>query len=47
MEWLARQPGHSDTSMIKKHYARWIPSDTKSMTGMVSGMRGFSEDIKT
>lgn len=46
MEWLARQLGHSDTSMIKKHYARWIPSDTKSMAGMVSGMLGFSEDIK-
>ena len=38
MEWLARQLGHSDTTMIKKHYGRWIPKDTPSMAGLVSKM---------
>lgn len=41
MEWLARQLGHSDTSMIKKHYGRWIPTDSPSMAGLVSEMLGF------
>lgn len=43
IEWVARQLGHGDTSMVKKHYGRWIPSDTKSMAGMVSQMMGFRE----
>jgi integrase len=41
VEWVARQLGHSDTTMVRKHYGRWIPSDTKSMAGMVSQMMGF------
>lgn len=43
IEWVARQLGHSDTGMVKKHYGRWIPSDTKSMAGMVSQMMGFRD----
>ncbi len=41
VEWVARQLGHTDTTMVKKHYGRWTPSDTKSMAGMVSKMMGF------
>lgn len=41
VEWVARQLGHSDTTMVKKHYGRWIPGDTKSMAGIVSEMMGF------
>lgn len=29
LEWLAKQLGHADTTMIKKHYAKLIPTDTK------------------
>lgn len=42
VEWVARQLGHSDTTMVKKHYGRWIPADTKSMAAVVSEMMGFS-----
>lgn len=28
--FTARQLGHSDTTMVKKHYGRWIPADTKA-----------------
>ena len=42
-EWVARQLGHTDTTMVKKHYGRWIPTDTKSMAKMVSQMMGFRE----
>jgi integrase len=46
VEWVARQLGHSDTTMVKKHYGRWIPADTKSMAAVVSEMMGFnSEDL--
>lgn len=41
VEWVARQLGHNDTTMVRKHYGRWIPSDTKSMAGIVSEMMGF------
>jgi len=41
VEWVARQLGHMDTTMVKKHYGRWIPNDTKSLAGMVSQMMGF------
>lgn len=41
VEWVARQLGHADTTMVRKHYGRWIPRDTKSMAGVVSGMLGF------
>lgn len=41
LEWLARQLGHSDTTMIKKHYGKFIPSDTPSMAGWVSKQLGF------
>lgn len=44
VEWVARQLGHSDTTMVKKHYGRWIPVDTKSMAIMVSQMMGFGSD---
>lgn len=43
VEWVARQLGHSDTTMVKKHYGRWIPADTKSMAAVVSKMMGFTE----
>lgn len=39
--WVARQLGHADTTMVRKHYGRWIPKDTKSMAGIVSKMLGF------
>lgn len=41
IEWVARQLGHSDTTMVRKHYGRWISSDTKSMAEIVSKMMGF------
>ena len=44
VEWVARQLGHADTTMVRKHYGRWIPKDTKSMAGIVSKMLGFRED---
>nr|WP_312514100.1 DUF3596 domain-containing protein [Stutzerimonas nitrititolerans] len=43
-EWVARQLGHTDTTMVRKHYGRWVPSDTKSMAGIVSEMMGFRKD---
>lgn len=43
IEWVARQLGHTDTTMVRKHYGRWIPRDTKSMAGLVSQMMGFRE----
>jgi integrase len=44
LEWVARQLGHADTTMVKKHYARWMPANTKSMAKMVSEMMGFETD---
>lgn len=41
IEWVARQLGHSDTTMVKKHYGRWISKDTKNMAEIVSNMMGF------
>lgn len=41
LEWVARQLGHADTTMVKKHYGRWIPANTKSMGKIVSEMMGF------
>lgn len=46
IEWVARQLGHTDTTMVKKHYGRWIPGDTKSLAGLVSQMMGFRPDGK-
>lgn len=43
VEWVARQLGHTDTTMVRKHYGRWIPADTKSMAAIVSQMMGFRE----
>lgn len=43
VEWVARQLGHSDTSMVRKHYGRWISKDTKSMADIVSKMMGFPQ----
>src|SRR5690606_11643751 len=36
MEWVARQLGHTDTTMVKKHYGRWIHTDTPNMADQVS-----------
>lgn len=41
VEWVARQLGHAATTMVRKHYGRWIPKDTKSMADIVSKMLGF------
>lgn len=30
--------------MVKKHYGRWLPNDTKSMAATVSQMMGFKTD---
>lgn len=43
IEWVARQLGHSDTTMVRKHYGRWISKDTKSMADIVSKMMGFDQ----
>jgi hypothetical protein len=43
-DWVNRQLGHADTTMVRKHYGRWIPKDTKSMAGIVSKMLGFRTD---
>lgn len=40
IEWVARQLGHSDTTMVRKHYGRWVSKDTKSMASIVSKMMG-------
>lgn len=45
IEWVARQLGHSDTTMVRKHYGRWISKDTKSMAEIVSKMMGFEPSI--
>lgn len=48
-EWLARQLGHTDTAMIKKHYGRFIRDDVQSMAAQVSQMLvagGGSEGLK-
>ncbi len=44
VEWVARQLGHADTTMVRKHCGKWIPKDTKSMAGIVSKMLGFRAD---
>ncbi|GGO80094.1 integrase [Marinobacterium nitratireducens] len=44
LEWVARQLGHADTTMVKRHYGCWIPNDTRSMAGMISQMMGFRKD---
>jgi len=36
MEIIARQMGHSDTTMIKLHYGKWIPSDTPNVAALIS-----------
>lgn len=45
LEWVARQLGHSDTTMIKKHYGKWIPKDSQRMASRISEMMGFNADI--
>jgi len=45
LEWVARQLGHSDTTMIKKHYGKWIPKDSQRMASRISEMMGFNTDI--
>ncbi|PYB79564.1 hypothetical protein DMX11_06805 [Pseudomonas sp. LB-090624] len=38
-----RLPGSpGDTTMVRKHYGRWISKDTKSMAEIVSKMMGFN-----
>ena len=44
MEWVARQLGHTDTTMVKKHYGRWIQKGTPNMAGQVSEMLGYKAD---
>lgn len=44
MEWVARQLGHTDTTMVKRHYGRWITDDTPNMAQEVSRKLGFSMD---
>lgn len=44
IEWVARQLGHTDTTMVKKHYGRWLPDDTKNMAAVISQMMGFQAD---
>ena len=44
LEWVAHQLGHVDTTMVKKHCARWIQSDTPKMAAQVSQMLGFKVD---
>ncbi len=44
LEWVARQLGHSDTTMIKKHYGKWIPKDSQRMASRISEMIGLSAD---
>ncbi len=44
IKFAERQLGHNDTSMVRKHYGRWIPGNTKSMAGQVSRMMGLRED---
>jgi integrase len=41
LEWVARQLGHADTAMVKKHYGCRLPDDTKSMAAIISQMMGF------
>lgn len=47
IEWVARQLGHSDTTMVRKHYGRWISKDTKRMADIVSKMIGFDQGALT
>ena len=44
LEWIARQMGHSDTTMIKKHYGKWIPKDSIRMADQISKMIENKED---
>ncbi|MBY6032146.1 site-specific integrase [Marinobacter daepoensis] len=44
LEWVARQLGHTDTTMVKKHYGRWIHTDTPNMADQVSKMLGYDTD---
>ncbi|WP_368483948.1 hypothetical protein [Pseudomonas fluorescens] len=44
VEWVARQLGHADATMVRKHYGRWTPKATKSVAGIVSKMLGFRAD---
>ncbi|MCU7962370.1 tyrosine-type recombinase/integrase [Shewanella sp. SW32] len=45
LEWVARQLGHSDTTMIKKHYGKWIPKDSQRMADRITEMVGQYEDL--
>lgn len=44
MEMLAYILGHNGTTMIRKHYGRFIPSDMPSMAGWISKQLGFPAD---
>jgi len=44
LEWVARQLGHKDTTMVKKHYGTWIPEDTPNVAENVSAMLGLKAD---
>lgn len=34
-EWVIRQLGHGDFQMLKKHYARWMPSETDKAPALI------------
>lgn len=36
--------GHSDTSMIKKHYERWMASEAPEMARKISQMLRYGQD---
>jgi integrase len=44
MERVARQLGHTDATMVKKHYGCWIQKDTPNMAGKVSQTLGYTAD---
>lgn len=45
-EWIAKQMGHKDTTMLKKHYAKWIKNDMPSMASWVSQQLGFETSLR-
>lgn len=45
LEWVGRQLGHSDTTMIKNHYGKWIPKDSQRMADRITEMVGSYEDL--
>ncbi|QYJ91707.1 hypothetical protein K0H81_09115 [Shewanella halotolerans] len=46
IKWIVRQLGHYDTSMIKKHYGKWIAFDSVKLAKRVSEMIGYDVSIR-